>query len=479
MPIPWPDLSAYGIRLEAWEGGQQRSTAKIFYLVCFGDTTAHAEDFIRLGGRRVELFPDPKLEGFYFPMPVGDAGAQLLKGLQAAFPKMQTTVVERTEVMRPVAGRTAAVVAQAIERAKRLAIREEKIDRFAHIAQAAPAPAPTEEVVGEGARQDRDPAVGPEAAGPDVPTESEGQLQGDRKDEPSAAAPPTENPIVQVELTKPDVADSAVADVEPARSAEPAQASAIVFVAYREPSSLPDRVRHLFGAMVGHPNAPRFLAPTERDRAVYARAADGLFAGFSPGRRTPIVAICPPAVALPAPQIYEGLEVVRSDYGFALRAMEVMSPNGKAVLVLGAAERTPELRYSTHTVEFIRYIRQRYNVVDHFETGSALYDGGLGPAHQVLVIDGVIEQGAVPQDVVPAISLVDSFKGLVRRAGLIAQRWNYGQTIEARYGSEQGGNSALPNHAGLQDIVTPRAGIPGNAPGGEGVRGKLDAGALA
>jgi hypothetical protein len=444
MTIRWPDLSLYGVRLEAWEGRQAQSQAKIFYLVAFGDIETSAIQFADLGGKKVELFPNPKLDGFYFPMPVGEAGRKLLEGLQRAFPQMKTIDVERIDVMRPVEGRTADVVAAAIERVKALKPQDANSERIDPIGGAVEA--------------------GVEAAAPTIAVET-----------------PVAEPLVAVatEVVEQVAALAPAVPAERASALEAVPAALVEFTAYREPAVLPDRVRRLFGAMTGYVTAARFLSPADQERAIYARAAAGQFAGFPQQRNAQMVAICPPASAMPVEQTHEGIQVVRTDYWFALKALEVMAANGKALLVLGAAEREiNEFGYSGHTTDFLRYIRRRYNVVDHIETGPALTPSGDGPIHQVLVIDGVREQGAAPQDVLPAIDLIDSFEGLVRRAGEIAERWNYGEAVEEFY-NQEGRDPAVPDHAGVQNVAAPGAGIPGYAAGGEAVRLQTDAGALA
>lgn len=449
MTIRWPDLSAYGIRLEAWEGRQAQGNAKIFYLVAFGDIDTHSAQFINLGGKKVELFPNPQLDGFYFPMPVGEAGARLLAGIQAAFPNMQTVNVERAEVMRPIEGRTADVVAAAIEQAKALKARD--INPFAAETTSAVETAVTDE------------APVAEDAADNAVNESEAveasTVEAAEVDE-AAVETHTEEAVAAEELAPQDAAP------------------AVFFNEYREPAVMPDRVRALFATMSGYENAPRFLAPADQERVVYARAAAGQFQGFPQQRSAPMVAICPPAVQMPEELVHDGLAVRRSDYWFAVKALDVMATTGKALLVLGAGERdVPEYGYSGHTTEFLSYIRGHYNVVDHFEIAPTVSEGDLAGYHQVLVIDGV--RDAVAVQAVPQAELVETFGDLVERATRIAHGWDYAEAIQNRFANEERRDPALPNNAGVQGVAPAGARVPGDAQGGEGLQREPNAGPLA
>jgi hypothetical protein len=464
MPIRWPDLSAYGIRLEAWEGRQTQSNAKIFYLVAFGDIDIYSAEFKRLGGKRVELFPNPKLDGFYFPMPIGEGGARLLAGIQSSFPNMQTALVERREVMRSIEGRTAQMIAAAIEQAKALKPRVDQIDPLDPMAGGAAAEpdieAPKDVAVPEPAVDLAEDAAADRGA--------EGVVPAIEAKVKVAAEAPVEGAADVAEIAEVPI----VAEIE-------AVARVPVFAPYRGPAQLSNDVRVLFAAMTGYQNAPRFLAPADQERGIYARAAAGEFAGFPQLRHAQMVAICPPAVQMPNEQEHDGVRVARSDYWFALKAMDVMAPGGKALLVLGASEReVVGSAYSGHTSAFLRYIRAHYNVVDHFEIPPPVSGSGLDGYHQVLVIDGVRQADEVVEAIPPA-ALVETSEDLVNRAIHIARRWNYAEAIEGRFAGQERRDTAVPDHAGVQDVTAAGPRLPGDVQGGEAVRSEPDTGVLA
>ena len=109
---------------------------------------------------------------------------------------------------------------------------------------------------------------------------------------------------------------------------------------------------------------------------------------FVPTQKFPVVKVNPPFGSIDNVN-YGGYGIKKLEHLISLKALEAMSPNGRAALILGAKMQPGESTAHGAQWVFENYLYGHYNVVGNFEVAGDLYSkqGASWPV-RVIVIDG-------------------------------------------------------------------------------------------
>jgi hypothetical protein len=125
--------------------------------------------------------------------------------------------------------------------------------------------------------------------------------------------------------------------------------------------------------------------------------------------------------------IQKGYKTKEIDHAIALRALQTMKDDGRAVLIIGGLNKlltSPEARSDAYNSkakrEFFKTLYDRYNVSDHFTVAGELYERqGAGWPVDVIVIDGrgKSERSLPAVDVPRVLTSWDQLGGLIDVSG--------------------------------------------------------------
>jgi hypothetical protein len=438
--IQWPDLTAYGVGFEIWEGRQARdSEQRVHYLVALGQVGAHLAALKALGGQLASYPRDSSTQVVYYPMLEPTLSPGFLEQIRIAFPRMDSRPVEPAAVTRGRADLSAEAVAVAISR-----LRE---------AQAAAEQARTPDNMFA-------PPVGLKSA---VAARSSAPLPVTPPQIFKHRDPPKSEAHSPAEQGEPTLQRAGINFFTPilrtAFSIVAQPTSSPPWVGYEQPPILPPQVRFLLSALLAGTPGLSILAgtPTETELLENSRFESVLF-----GQRDSVGgarAVIAPAARLEAMHQTDSLMTRRSDYAVALRELALMPPQSQVVLVLGPPE-GPNFTYGAHDFDIFGYIAARYRVADAFVIAlGAADDFARGPpgdrAHQVWLINGVREPSPefrtdASAKLCEPISVLRSFAQFADRIRTIAEKWNDAEATEPS--ADRPSEDALSHSAAVQNV---------------------------
>lgn len=229
---------------------------------------------------------------------------------------------------------------------------------------------------------------------------------------------------------------------------------------------------------------------------------------FKPSERTDVVIANPPFGRLRdnggIPRTFDtgSYKTHEIDHAIALKALENMKDNGRAVLILGGKKGSDETRakkyHAAEQRQFYKALFDNYNVTDHFTIDGKLYEKqGAGYPIDVIIIDG---RGKTTDRKFPAAQLPRIYKSFDELRGLINEKQSdsisegraedgkpvsgisdvlaAGERDNKSDGSVPKGNDENRNNGSVDKPVGKKAGMDTEKPGirSEGVSGIHDVG---